>query len=241
MKLHHRCRTLRATFLCIPLVLAGATEAGAPEDAATRKIAAVKESLQSSVEALRIYEWIETVTVTVDGEQKSRKQSRCYWGAEGGLQKVPVEGQSTESPKMPRGLRGRIAKKKAKEMDEYVHAAMALVKEYVPPDEQRMQAVMVGGDHDLEVMDGASRLRAVFSNYLKYGDTLFVDVDPSADRIVGISVSTYLEDPDDAVGLEVTMGTLPDGTIHPARIELTGHTKELHILIENTEYHQIGS
>ena len=54
------------------------------------RIAAIKQSLQESQARLRSYEWIETTVVSLKGEEKSRKQNRCYYGAEGKVQKVSV-------------------------------------------------------------------------------------------------------------------------------------------------------
>jgi hypothetical protein len=230
--------------LALSLALIGGGVMGAwaqGGSAADQKIAAIKQSLTQSMTALRSYEWIETVTVKVDGEQKSRKENRCYYGADGKEQKVPIADGSTEKKKKPRGLRGRIAKKKTGEMEDYVHQALALVKQYIPPDPDRLQAIKDAGTQKLEVLDNASRLRADFPAYLKKGDMLSVDVDPNADRILGIAVSSYLEDdPGDAVKLDVTFDTFQDGTSYPAKVELDGQSKKLEILIENSGYKKTG-
>ncbi len=39
------------------------------------------------------YQWIETTVISLKGEEKSRKQNQCYYGADGKVQKVPVAGQ----------------------------------------------------------------------------------------------------------------------------------------------------
>lgn len=235
------CRWAAAGVLWVLLAFAAVTGVWAQEDAAAQKIAAIKQSLQQSMAALRSYEWVETVTVKVDGEEKSRKESRCYYGADGTQEKVLIS-DSSAGKKMPRGLRGRIAKKRAKQMEEYVQAAMALVKEYVPPDGARLQAMKEQGTQRLEVLDNASKLRAEFPEYHKKGDMLSVDIDPRADHVLGVAVSSYLDDdPDDAVVLSVTFDTLQDGTSYPARIELDGRSKKMEILIENHGYHKPGS
>lgn len=236
-------RRLGACALWIAVVLTAVMGARAQEETAeSRKIASIKRSQTKSMVALRSYEWIETVTVKVGGDEKSRKQNRCYYGADAVQQKVPVEDGDGEESHFPPGIRGRIARRRAADMQKYIQQALGLVKQYVPPDPQRLQAVKDKGTHRLEVLDGASRLRADFADYLKAGDLLFVDVDPDADRIVGISVSTYLDDdPEDAVKLDVTFGTFQDGTSYPARVELKGERKELDIVIENTGYRKSGS
>jgi hypothetical protein len=231
-----------AGLLSFGVLLSGVAGVSAQQDAAAEKVAAIKQSLQQSMVALRSYEWVETVTVLHDGEQKSRKESRCYYGADGKQEKVPIEDPSAEKHKKPRGLRGRIAKHKKEEIEEYVQSAMALIKQYVPPDPERMQVVKEEGVQRVKVLDNASKLRAEFPGFVKKGDLLFVDVDPNADRVLGVGVSSYLEDdPEDAVRLNVTFDVLQDGTGFPARIELDGVSKEIQVVIENHGYHKSES
>lgn len=57
---------------CVVVMLTGAVGAwaqqqAAQQQAADQKVAAIKQSLQTSMAALRAYEWIETVTVSLDG------------------------------------------------------------------------------------------------------------------------------------------------------------------------------
>ena len=54
------------------------------------RVVALKASLAASQIVLKQYEWIETTAVSLKGQEKSRKQDRCYYGADGGVTKVPV-------------------------------------------------------------------------------------------------------------------------------------------------------
>jgi hypothetical protein len=73
---------------------------------ARERVAALKQSLQHSQAQLRKYEWVETTIVSLKGDEKSRKQNRCYYGVDGKLQKVPV-GSGPAQSSQPRGrLRG---------------------------------------------------------------------------------------------------------------------------------------
>ena len=49
----------------------------------------LKQSLATSQQALRQYEWIQTTAVTVKGEQKAQIMEKCYYGMDGKVQKVP--------------------------------------------------------------------------------------------------------------------------------------------------------
>ena len=54
-------------------------------------VAALKQSLAQSKEALEQYQWTETTVVLLNGEEKSRKQYLSRYGADGTLQKTLVE------------------------------------------------------------------------------------------------------------------------------------------------------
>jgi hypothetical protein len=53
-----------------------------------QRVAALKQSSAQDQQNIRQYEWIETTVISLKGEEKSRQQKRCYYGAEGSLQKV---------------------------------------------------------------------------------------------------------------------------------------------------------
>ena len=57
---------------------------------ADQMVAALKQNLAESQKRLRQYEWIETTSISLKGEEKSRKQQRVYYGADGKLTKTPL-------------------------------------------------------------------------------------------------------------------------------------------------------
>ena len=223
---------------CAPLVavalIAGAGPALSQETGGEDKVAAVKQLLQAGGTALRKYEWVETTTLSHKGEQKSTKQSQCYYGADGALQKIPIAAeQGAGKKKKPRGLRGKIAKKKTGDMTDYMADATALVKRYVPPDPARIQAAKDAGKMSIHPL-AADKHQLQFGDYLKAGDVLSVYLDPSTNRLLGVRVSTYLGKPDDLVTLDVTMTTLSDGAIYPSEIVLVAQSKEIKVDIRNS-------
>lgn len=227
------CGLLGALLILAPLT---GSYAQSPEE---EKIAAIKQNLQTSAVNIRSYEWIETVSIKLKGEQKAQKQNRCYYGDDGELHKMPL-GDASEG-KSPRGIRGKVAKKKKGEIKDYAEQAIALIKQYVPPEGQRIQKAKDEGKTSMTVYGDGSRLRLVVPDYLKAGDVLNIDIDPNGDRITGISVATYLEaDPKDAVTLDVKFSALKDGTGYPASVVLDGQSKELNIAIENSGHRKSG-
>ena len=86
---------------------------------------------------------IETTVVSLNGEEKSRKQQRCYYGADGVLQKVLVD--ASPPPATKPGLRGRIIANKTAELTDYMKSTVSLVKSYLPPDPAKIQASQNAG------------------------------------------------------------------------------------------------
>jgi hypothetical protein len=205
----------------------------------TDHAAAVRQSLQQSMVALRQYQWIETTVVSMKGEEKSRTQNNCVYGADGKVVKTPLVAAAKEEDKK-KGLRGKIVENKKEDISEATKEAIALVKQYVPPDPARIQAAKEAGRLAVTPPDAAGQLRMVIRDYLKAGDSLTLDVNAASDRISGLSVST-LTDKKDPVGLKVTFGAFADGTVYPAHVQLDITSQKLGIAIDNAGYKKVGS
>lgn len=201
------------------------------------RIAALKAALETSKASLKQYEWIETTVVSLNGEEKSRKQERCFYGADGGLTKVELN-ETPEAAKK-RGLRGRIAERKKEEMTDSMKKAVALVKTYVPPNPALIQAAKDAGKVSIEVLEPGKRARLNFKDYEKAGDTLGVEVDLITNRPLGLKVATYLDTPKDIVTLDVRMGQLNDGTVYASDSTLDIKSKNLTVAVQNSGYRKM--
>ena len=197
------------------------------------RIEAIKTSFQQSQAVLRKYEWIETQVVTYKGEEKSSKQSRCYYGVDGKLQKV--EENATQG-KTPGGLRGKIAKNKKEEMTDYMQQAVATIKEYVPPDPALIQKSFQSGHAAFYPTQPGKATTISFGSYLKPNDNLMLEIDTANNRILGVTIQTYIESPKDAVSLNVSYSTFPDGTIYPLQTVLNAPAKQIQVKIQNSGY-----
>jgi hypothetical protein len=205
-----------------------------------QRVAMLKQWLAASQAQIRTYEWIETTVVAKGGEEKSRKQNTCYYGVEGQLQKVPVAGASGGDSAAPRGpLRKRIAANKKEELTQYMQDAVALIHQYVPPDANRIQQAVNSGN--FSASPSGQRVRLTFRNYLKANDALNVDVEIPTNRLLGMSVSSYLDDAKDAIQLEVAMGVLPDGTIFTQHSTLAAPAKDITVTIDNSGHRRRGA
>jgi hypothetical protein len=210
--------------------------AGGAQDA----VGALKQSMQQGLAKIRQYEWVETTIISMKGEEKSRKQNRCYYGADGKVQKVSLD-QAAPAEQAQGGRGGRrgggkmkekVVENKKDEMKEYMGRAAALIHSYVPPDPAKIQAAKDAGRVAMNP-PAAGKMRVVISQYLQPGDSLTVDMDTATSRLLGLGVNTYLDKPDEAVTMAVQMNTLPDGALYAAQTTLDVKAKNITVVIQN--------
>ncbi len=209
------------------------------------KVAALKQTMQQGMAAARKYEWVETTIISLKGEEKSKKQNRCYYGADGKVQKVALD-QAPAPEKAESGRGGRrgarvkekVVENKKDEMKEYMERAAALIHSYVPPDPAKIQAAKDAGRIATNPQAGG-KVQLVISQYLQPGDSVTLDVDAAANRLVGLGVNTYLDKPDEAVTLAVQMSSLPDGATYAAQTTLDVKAKNITVVIQNSGHRPV--
>jgi hypothetical protein len=208
-------------------------------------VAALKQNLAESQKRLRQYEWIETTAISLKGEEKSRKQQRVYYGADGKLTKLPLgEPPAPAPPPQGRGSRGgrlkeKVVENKKSEMQEYMEKAAALIQQYVPPDPAQIQKVKDAG-HMLLRPEPDGKVRVEFRDYVQPNDQLAIDVDAKAALLSALSVATYLEKPEDAVTLNVRFATLADGSSYTAQTALEAKAKNIRVVVENSGHRPLA-
>jgi hypothetical protein len=212
----------------------GMAAAQAPQPSLQERVAGIKATFAASQVALRQYEWIETTVVSLNGEEKSNKQQRCYYGADGALQKVLID--ASPPPATKPGLRGRIIANKTAELTQYMQNAVGLVKSYVPPDPGKIQAAKDAGNVGIQVLDPGKRAQINFADYQKPGDNLAISIDIANNIVSGVGVSTYLDSATDVVTLNAVMGQLNDGTIYTSSVTLNAAAKNLIVTVQNSGY-----
>jgi hypothetical protein len=217
---------------------APATAAGPPDP-----VAALKQSIAEGTKKLAQYEWVETTIIKLKGEEKGRKLNRSYYGADGKVQKIPIDQPAAAPAKEQSGGRGgrrgggaakaRIVENKKDEMQEYMTQAAALIQSYVPPAPAQIQAVKEGG-RLATIPQPGGKVRIEMKQYLKPGDSLTIDLDPAANRLLGLGVNSYLDKQDEPVTLAVQMNTLPDGALYAAQTTLDATAKNIQVVITNS-------
>ncbi len=216
------------------LLLGGAAIAQQPsgED----RVAALKASLASSATTLRQFEWIETTTVSLKGEQKAQTQERCYYGADGKLQKVPVAAPAPEKKKG--GLRGKIAENKKEELSDYMKEAVALVKSYLPPDPSKIDAVKSAGRLSVSPQPG-NKVRLTLATYLKPADSLTLEMNLADNTLATAGVASTMDSDKAPVSLVVNFAKLDNGAVYEAKTVLDAKGKELRVTIEKSGYRKM--
>jgi hypothetical protein len=181
--------------------------------------------------------WIETTSVLVNGSEKSNKQKSVYYGANGSLHKLGIA--SSPAPRQKPGLRGAVATAKKEELTDYMQAAVALVKTYLPLDPNAIQAAMASGRVSVDALDPGRRVRMNMKNYRIQSDSVAVEFAIAANRPLGITISTYLQDPSQVVLLTAGMGRLADGTTFASNITLAAAAKNLLLNVLNSGHRKL--
>jgi hypothetical protein len=244
---HRTSNAISRGLVIVTGVLFGAfLSAQAPDQAADKqaRVAAIKESLAQNKAALKQYTWIETTQVSMKGEVKKEEQKQCYYGADGKVEKTPLPGAAPQQPPQAQqggGRRGGRLKKaivenKIEDLKDYLEKVAALVKDYVPPDPQNIQAAEAAGNVSVQpAAQGAVVL--TIKSYLKMGDSLSLGFDTAAKKMNSYNVNSYVEKPkDDVVTLAVTFGRLDDGTSYPQQVVLDAKAKNIQVKITNSGY-----
>jgi hypothetical protein len=238
---------LSAAVFCSVFVPAGTAVAQSQGGGAQDHVAALKQTMQQGMALARKYEWVETTIISMKGEEKSRKQNRCYYGADGKVQKTPVAQPAQQAQAQSSGKGGRrgggrvkeqVVENKKEEMTEYMQKAVALVHSYVPPNPAQIQAAKDAGRVAATPQPGG-KVRLVISQYLKPGDSLTIDMDSAANKLLSMGVNSYLDKKEDVVTLAVQMSSLPDGAIYTSQTTLEAKAKNLTVVVQNTGYRPV--
>jgi hypothetical protein len=199
------------------------------------KVTAIKEGMAANKQKLAQYTWQENETISIKGEVKDTKAYQVQMGPDGQPQKTELSDEKAQSGGgHERGLKGHIVEKKTEEFKEYGQQIGALAKQYTTPDPDRlMQAKQQG---NISLQPGAGTVSLVIKNYVKPGDSVTMTVNDQTHAPVGIQVSSYLDNPKDAVTISAQFVQLPDGTNHVATTQIGGVSKQLTVDTQNSNY-----
>ena len=212
----------------------GALTAQAPASP-DQLVAALKQNLADGQKQLRQYEWIETTSIALKGEEKARTQKRVYYGADGKLTKVPMgEPAAKAAPSGGRGgrVKAQVVENKKDEMKDYMERAAALIQKYVPPSAASIQRAKDAGHMTVQPPQ-AGKIHVEFKDFVQPSDLMSLDVSDKA-ALLALKVATYLDKQEDAVTLDVSFGALTDGTSYTAKTTLNAAAKNLTVVVANS-------
>jgi len=223
----------KLNLLLILVLLAGITRVSAQADM-QENVAMIKKNLTDSKAAMQKYEWIETTTVFVKGEQKSVKQKQCYYALDGKLTKVETGGST--AAKTPGGIRGRVNKNKKADMSDYAKKAVEKVQTYLPPDPEKLQKLYNDGKVGIQILEPNKKFKLSFPDYNEAGDVLAISLSKTDQKLMALDVSTSVDDPKEKVAFNVTFSDLPNGTQFQGTTTLDAPAKDLKIVIVNSGF-----
>jgi len=192
-------------------------------------IGTIKKSLAQSMANLKNYAWVETTKTWIDGELKSTKENQCYYSVDGKLTKIATG--NSDQGKTKGGIRGKIIENKKEALSEYINKAMEKVKAYLPPDADKLQQSYDAGKVGIQILEPGKKFKLSFPDYLQQGDLLSISVDMAAQKLMALSVNTWIDKPEDNVAFDVTYNSLPDGTQYALTTVLVAAAKNLKLEI----------
>jgi outer membrane lipoprotein-sorting protein len=186
----------------------------------------VSAARQANAQNARNYSWTQRTEVKLKGETKSLKAEIVRYTVDGELQKTPID---ETSAKKPRGVRGKVAKKKAGEMKDWMADLGELLKNYSLPTAGNLldflNKAAVSQDGDGRRLDATDVVQA--------GDRMSVWIDANH-KMTKTEVSTQHDGSD--VKLETDHATTPDGLDYTARTVIVVPDKGVEMTVENFSY-----
>jgi hypothetical protein len=185
-----------------------------------QRVAELKESMAKNRQALAQYTWKEQVAISVRGDQKKVQHFQVKIGFDGKPQRTsldPPPQVQVDSGTLRGRLRQRVVEKKKEEYEDYAEQMKALVQRYIPPDKDAIQDAFSKGN--LSVTPGADEMKIAIRSYLKPNDSVTIVFNKEHKQISSIHIASYMDDPADAMNLDVQLSNLADGTSHVSDME----------------------
>jgi hypothetical protein len=205
-----------------------------------QRMAELKESMAKNKQALAQYTWKEQVSISVKGQERKVQHYQVKVGPDGKPQKTsldPAPQSQADSGALRGRLRQRIVEKKKEEYEEYAEQMKSLVQRYFPPDKDAIQDAFSKGN--VSFTPGTDLVKITIQNYVKKNDSMVILFNRDRKQISGVKVASYMDDPSDAVNLEVQFSNLPDGVSHASNTTVEGVRKQLTIRMQNSDYQKL--
>jgi len=188
------------------------------------------QSAKANAQALRMYTWNMTVTVTLKGDTKPAKLFAMRFGPDGKIEKTVLTPPAP--PDQTPGLRGRIKKKKIAEFKEWAGDLVELCKNYLTPSPALLQSFFA---KVLTAPAPGGFVQLYADGVISPGDRLTYEIDPKTQALHRVLFHATLED--DPIDGTVQFANVPGGGPSYASMTIVNApAKKLTARIENLHY-----
>jgi hypothetical protein len=218
----------------LALSMSIARQASAQSRELQQHVAEIKEYMSLNKQLLAQYSWQEQQTVSVKGEEKKSELFRVRIGPDGQQQKTNLDPDESSGGRR-HGIRHRITE----DYENYGKQIAALAQSYAQPDPGKLQQMFDQGDVLLGSAGSPYEVKVVVNGYMKPGDSVTIVFNKTQHAIQSLQISSYLNDPQNAVTICAQYTQLPNGPNHVASMEVNGVSKHLTVLMQNTNYQKL--
>jgi hypothetical protein len=232
---------LRITLPAVAVLLSGGPIAAplqAQNPEIQQRVAEMKMAAAMNKQSLAQMTWVETMTISLKGEQKKVEHCQVRLGPDGKPQKTSLD-QPAAPPERRGRIREHVVEKKKEEYTDYAERMKALTQQYLPPDKDLLQKAYAAGGVSIAPSDGPNTVQVTFPNYLKPQDSMTMVIDKTNNRLVQVQIASYMSDKKDEMTLLVDFVQLPDGSSQVSRAVMNGVSKQLTISVENSSYQHL--
>ena len=207
---------------------------GAQNAELQQKMQEIKQSQAANKQQLAHYTWQETQTISLKGEVKKTNMFLVRVGPNGTQQKTPIDAQPAAQPSGGR-LKQHIVTKKKEEFEDYAQQIAALAKQYAQFDPDTLQEAYQKGNISFEP-GGEGVITLTIKSYLKPNDQVSLTFNRQQKGIQSFNISSYLNDPSDAVKISAQFERIPNGPNHVSSMLINGVSKQLTVNQQNSNY-----
>jgi len=226
-------------FSTVGVLLAGLVQGQGPD--MQQRVAEMKMAAAMNKQALAQMTWVETVTISLKGEQKKVEHFQVRLGPDGKPQKTSLD--QPAAPPQESGRRGRVkahvVEKKKEEYKEYADQMKALTEQYLPPSKEMIEQAYAKGGIAMAPAGAPGQIKLIMRDYLKPQDSMTLVVDKAQKQLLAVEIASYMSDPKDAMTATVQFSRVQDGSNQISGVTINGVSKQLTIAVADTNYQHI--
>jgi len=204
-----------------------------------READAVRTVLANAKAALSAYTWTEYTEVLVEGKVHSTEEFTCRYNAKGEVMRT-LKGETAPEGKPGSAVSNKARSRSKAAKQDYIERAISLIRYYVPPNPDRITAMLQNGTAALGASEGGkSEIR--FQRYFMAGDSMVFKYDSASKALLHVTITAFLGDKKDPVTLEAGFGVLPDGVAHLDSTTLDAKVKKVQVKTRNLSYQKVSN